>query len=161
MVGTTLNFSDNKKVQLFESPFSEWLSGWPTTSLITMTTKPSGSVPGYMYTIDPAKKNLIQVFGGINGLTTLTSPSGKLVLYGNSALTLSIYHTDTKTSDVLGIKTLPEKCVWNKTGDTIYCAVPKSINSGLYPDAWYQGEVSFNDQIWKIDVKTGHCSIIA
>lgn len=160
VVGTTFNFLNNKKVQIFDSPFTEWLSWWPNNKMITFTTKPSSGVPGYMYTMDPAIKTLNKIIDGINGLTTLTSPNGKLVLYGNNNLALSVYHTDTKASDLLGVKTMPEKCVWNKTGDIVYCAVPKLIEAGQYPDSWYQGEVSFSDQIWKTDVKTGNATIV-
>ncbi|MSU44747.1 hypothetical protein EXS45_01015 [Candidatus Nomurabacteria bacterium] len=160
MIGTTLNLKNNKKVQVFDSPFTEWLSQWPTDNIITLTTKPSVGVPGYIYTIDGSGKNLTKVLGEINGLTTLVGPNGKLVLYGNNNLSLNIYHTDTRNSDLLGVRTLPEKCVWSKISDAIYCAVPKSINSGDYPDTWYQGEVSFNDQIWKIDAKTGNTTLI-
>ena len=32
---------------------------------------------------------------------------------------------------------------------------------GLYPDSWYQGEISFFDQLWRIDVKTGNTSMLA
>jgi hypothetical protein len=56
---------------------------------------------------------------------------------------------------------LPEKCVWGKASDIIYCAVPKSTGSAEYPDAWYQGEVSFTHQICKIDIKTGKAEIVA
>jgi hypothetical protein len=38
--------------------------------------------------------------------------------------------------------------------------VPKSIDTGSYPDTWYQGEVSFRDQIWKIDLKTGNGTML-
>jgi peptidoglycan hydrolase-like protein with peptidoglycan-binding domain len=161
MVGTTLNLSNNKKVQIFDSPFTEWLSLWPNNKMITFTTKPSSGVPGYMYAMDPNNKYLNKILGGVNGLTTLTSPSGKLILYGNNNLSLNIYHTDTKTSDLLGIKTLPEKCVWDKMSDFIYCGVPQSADTGGYPDIWYQGEISFSDQFWKIDVETGNTTIIA
>ena len=160
IVGTTLNLTTNKKAQIFDSPFTEWLSLWPNSKMITFTTKPSSGVPGYMYAMDPNNKNLNQILGNINGLTTLTSPNGKLVLYGNDNLSLSVYHTDTKVSDLLGVKTLPEKCVWDKVSDVAYCAVPKSINIGQYPDTWYQGEVSFSDQFWKIDIKTGNATMI-
>jgi len=160
MVGTTLNLLNNKKVQIFVSPFTEWLSLWPNNKMITFTTKPSSGLPGYMYAMDPNNKNLNKIFGNINGLTTLTSPNGKLVLYGNDNLSLNIYHPDTKVADLLGVKTLPEKCVWGKISDVIYCAVPKSINVGQYPDAWYQGEVSFSDQLWKIDIKNGNATMI-
>jgi len=99
--------------------------------------------------------------GDINGLTTLTSPNGKLILYGDSSLSLNVYHTDTGTSDVLGIKTLPEKCVWSNGGETLYCAVPKAAPGGTYPDSWYQGEISFADQLWRIDALTGNAAILA
>jgi hypothetical protein len=160
IVGTTLNLSNTKKVQIFDSPFTEWLSLWPNSKMITLTTKPSFSVPGYMYAIDPSKKNFTKVLGGINGLTTLTSPNGKLVLYGDNSLSLYVYHTDTKSSDILGVKTLPEKCIWSGGNDSVYCAVPKFISAGKYPDAWYQGVTSFSDQIWKVDIKTGTATMV-
>ncbi|MFA5778019.1 MAG: hypothetical protein WC870_00805 [Candidatus Paceibacterota bacterium] len=161
MVGTTLNLTTNKKVQIFDSPFTEWLSSWPNSKIITLTTKPSFSVPGYMYTIDPNTKNLIKTIDEVPGLTTLPSPNGKLVLYSNNTLSLNLFHTDTKTNDLFGVKTLPEKCIWGKANDVVYCSVPKYISGGQYPDTWYQGETSFSDQIWKIDIKTRNATIIA
>jgi hypothetical protein len=103
---------------------------------------------------------LSQVLGGINGLTTLGSPDGKMVLYGDNSLSLFVYDINTKNSEPLQIKTLPEKCVWGNLSDIVYCAVPKSTPSLLYPDSWYQGEVSFNDAIWKIDLKTGNTTML-
>jgi len=163
VIGTTLNLKTNKKVQVFDSPFTEWLSLFPNNKMVTLTTKPAFRTPGYMYALDPNSKiyNFHQVLGKINGLTTLTSPDGKLVLYSDDGLSLGIYHLDTKVSDSLGVRTLSEKCVWNKTSEIIYCAVPKLIDVGQYPNSWYQGEVSFSDQIWKIDIKTGNATIIA
>ena len=38
--------------------------------------------------------------------------------------------------------------------------MPKFINAGLYPDIWYQGEVSFSDQFWKIDIQTGNATLL-
>ena len=160
VVGTTLGLSDNKKAQVFNSPFTEWLPLWPNAKMITLTTKPSANVLGYMYAIDPANKNPVKILGGINGLTTLMSPNGKLVLYGSNDLSLYVYHTDTRNSDVVGVKTLPEKCVWGKTSSVIYCSVPKFIEGAAYPDAWYQGEISFSDQIWKIDIANGNTTLI-
>jgi len=160
-VGIILDAMADKKSQIFSSPFTEWLSWWPNNRMITFTTKPSYNVPGYMYAVDPDKKpasagwDFNKILGGINGLTTLTSPNGKLVLYANNNLTLSMFDTDTRESSQLGIKTLPEKCVWNKLSEFVYCAVPKNIPSGQYPDSWYQGEVSFSDEIWYIDVLSG------
>jgi len=164
MIGTILNFKNNKKTQVFESAFTEWLSLWPNNNMITMSTKPSNNIPGYMYAINPAKKDLNSVMQDINGLTTLTSPDGKTVLYGENdlqgKLSLGIYHTDTGGIEPLGLETLPEKCAWGKGSNFIYCAVPRSSDARLYPDTWYQGEVSFNDRFWKIDAKTGNTTLL-
>ena len=159
-IGTILDFATDKKTQIFDSAFNEWLSFWPNSKMITLTTKPSYLAPGYLYTLNPSTKSFIQALGEIPGLTTLASPDGKMALVANNTLALSIYRLDTKISESLGVRTLPEKCAWGKTSDVIYCAAPRLVTSANYPDTWYQGEVSFEDQIWKINVETGSASII-
>ncbi|MDQ5954393.1 MAG: hypothetical protein QG583_321 [Patescibacteria group bacterium] len=152
VVGTVSTPLGAQKIQVFKSPFTEWLSSWPNQNMITLTTKASGLAPGYMYAIDPEKKNWARIIGGINGLTTLTSPNGKFVLYSNSDLSLNILNIETRESVGLKIKTLPEKCVWNKQSDGLYCFVPDFLDKFTYPDAWYQGEITFFDQIWKVNI---------
>jgi len=159
-IGTILNLPTSKKTQIFDSTFTEWLPSWPNSKNVTLTTKPSGIVAGYLYMLDVDKKSFLRVLGGINGLTTLTSPSGKLVLYNNNLLSQYIYSTDKKTTEPFGVKTLPEKCVWSKTNEFMYCAVPKEIPGGTYPDDWYRGEVSFTDQIWKISLLDGSTALV-
>ncbi|MFA6586130.1 MAG: hypothetical protein WCS86_03140 [Candidatus Paceibacterota bacterium] len=156
VVGITFTLQSSTKIQVFDSPFTEWLSYWPNNRMITVTTKPSANVPGYMYTINPEKKDFNKVLGAINGLTTLTSPDGKTILYGDNNLSLSVLNIETGVTSLLGLKTLPEKCVWTTTSDTAYCAVPKYSDQIGYPDSWYRGEVSFSDEIWKIDIKNGN-----
>ncbi len=161
-IGTILNTIDAKKAQVFTSAFTEWNSFWGTNKTVTLTTKPSGTVPGHMYAIDVDKKSFTRVLGDINGLTTEMSPSGKLILVGNSNLSLYIYHTDTKAYDLVDLKTLPEKCIWNKTSAFIYCSVPTFTEDGtLFPDDWYRGETTFSDQIWRINALTGSASLLA
>lgn len=160
-VGTVLNLIDNKKTQIFDSPFTEWLTSWPNTNMITLTTKPSYAVTGYTYTLNPSTKAFTRILSDIYGLTTLTSPNGKSILYGDSSLTLNIFDTTKKTSTPIALRTLPEKCTWGSASDVLYCAVPTQINPGQYPDSWYQGEISFNDQIWKVNILTGNTTILA
>lgn len=161
VIGTTATPSGDNKIQIFNSPFTEWQSQWPNSRMITFTTKPSYGTPGYMYALDPNLKSMTKVLSGINGLTTLTSPSGKLILYNNNNLSMRIYNTDTEDSVSVGIKTMPEKCVWANDSTILYCAVPKSVSGSNFPDAWYQGEVSFSDDIWKINVENGNATDIA
>ncbi|MCX6751264.1 MAG: hypothetical protein NT161_00640 [Candidatus Nomurabacteria bacterium] len=161
VAGVSFALQTNTKIQVFDSPFTEWLSSWPNSKMITITTKPSVNVPGYMYAINPDKKDFNKIIGGINGLTTLASPDGKMVLYADNNLSLNVFTIETGNSNLLGVKTLPEKCVWGTASGVIYCAVPKFIDRGQYPDSWYQGEVSFSDQIWKIDIASGNTTMIS
>jgi hypothetical protein len=92
------------------------------------------------------------------GLTLLPHPGGVWFLVGTSEkknIALSAYNRETGETVSLPLKTLPEKCVWHPTKPVAYCGVPTSIKTGLYPDDWYQGVVSFEDRIWEIDVQGG------
>ncbi len=161
VAGITADISGRGKSQVFYSPFSEWISQWPNSRMISLTTKASGQAPGYMYSVDPTNKSFIKILGSIAGLTTLTSPSGRKVLYADGNMSLRVYDRNTGQSVAMGVNTLPEKCVWGSGSDVIYCAAPKSPPSALYPDAWYQGTVSFSDSIWKLDPSSGNSSFLA
>jgi hypothetical protein len=159
-IGTTSGTLGDKKIQVFDSPFQEWLAWWPNPSMITLTTKPSSGVPGYMYAVDPSKKDFNQILGNISGLTTLASPDGKLVLYADSNLSLGVYNIKSRSSNSLPVRTLPEKCTWGLKSDIVYCAVPKYLDTVSYPDAWYMGKVSFSDEIWQLNITTGNSTIL-
>jgi Tol biopolymer transport system component len=74
---------------------------------------------------------------------------------------LSYYDIKSGNDKSLQVATFSDKCVWaNTDNSTIYCAVPKNIPSGIYPDSWYQGISSFTDNFWKINVDTGTTNLI-
>ena len=99
------------------------------------------------------------VIGNLKGLTGKMSRDGSKILLSaivNSSIVSSIRDLKTLTNSDLLFKTLSEKCVWsNVTKSDLYCAVPTQIPNGVYPDDWYRGRVSFIDQIWHVDTKTG------
>jgi hypothetical protein len=159
-IGINMDMSGSKKIQIFNSPFTEWITSFPNQKNITLTTKPSNNVPGYMYILNPDSKNITKVLLNINGLTTLMSKDGKFVLYSGNDLSLKIYDVTKKTTITTGARTLPEKCTWNKQNTTIYCSIPKYSYQNNLPDAWYMGEISFDDEIWKIDVSSGNATFI-
>ncbi len=160
VVGISAFADSSRKNQIFESAFSEWLLDWPSKDIITLTTKPASIADGFMYTLNPNTKSFDKVIGGIKGLTTKMSPNGAYVLFADKDLTLSIYNTAKKQKTQLPVKTLPEKCVWGSNNETIYCGVPKYVEKSDYPDSWYQGLISFNDDIWKIDVISGNADLV-
>ncbi len=167
-IGTIEDFgskpgSTNKK-QVFSSPLSEWLIQWPKDSSIFFNTKPAGTVPGYLYLLNLDSKGFSKILGGINGLTSNISPDVKKLIYSESTKTgIKTYFYDLlkKERSVLSLKTLPEKCTWGGIDkEILYCAVPSILPDGEYPDSWYQGLLSFSDELWKIDTKTGTSEIL-
>lgn len=156
--GTITTFKDTNVSKIFSSAFTEWLPQFPNQKLVTLTTKPSATVPGHLFFLNTGTKAVTKTLGNINGLTTLTSRDGKLVLYSETKSgdpELSVYNVSENTFHPLYLQTLPEKCVWSfKKTTLVYCAVPQTLPKASYPDQWYQGLVSFSDDLWEIDTKT-------
>src|SRR3989344_4376616 len=157
-IGTTATFKDTSVSKIFSSAFTEWLPQFPNQKLVPLTTRPSATVPGHMFFLNTGTKAVTKIIGGINGLTTLTSRDGKIVLYSETkggAPELSTYDVAKNEFHSLYLQTLPEKCVWSvKKSTVVYCAVPQTLPNASYPDQWYQGLVSFSDELWEIDTKT-------
>lgn len=158
-IGSSATFKNTGVSTVFSSAFTEWLPQFPNQQLVTLTTRPSASVAGHLFFIDLKTKSVSKIIGGINGLTTLTNRDGKLVLYTETrdgAPELSVYDVAKKTSRSLLTRTLPEKCAWSPKDSTmVYCAVPQTIPTAVYPDQWYQGLITFSDTVVKIDTTTG------
>lgn len=161
-LGTISQVDGAKKTQVWSAPLSEWTPAWNNLKQITMTTKPSSSVPGYSYSVDLISKKISRIVGNINGLTISPSPDGKRYLVSNNTLELSLLRKGEGSSIGLGVKTLPEKCAWSKDGVNIYCAIPRTIYASSigYPDIWYMGLVSFSDDIWHINTDTWTTNLV-
>ena len=98
-------------------------------------------------------------------LTTKTNKSATEVLYSDSGRnTPRLYLLNIKKgeSKLLPWNTFPEKCLFsNLDAKIIYCAVPKPFPDGNYPDTWYQGLVSFSDNIWMINTETMASTLVS
>src|SRR3989339_29689 len=161
---TALPDGSNKKM-IFESPLIEWLVSWPKEETITLTTKASTNISGYLYFLNSQTGNSSRIIGSINGLTTKTNKSATEVLYSDSGRnTPRLYLLNIKKgeSKLLPWNTFPEKCLFsNLDAKIIYCAVPKPFPDGNYPDTWYQGLVSFSDNIWMINTETMASTLVS
>ena len=157
--GVASSFEDNKHDQTFFIPFSEFDVFWPNRNTITFLSKPSYITDGFLYLLNLKTKSFDKILGNIKGLTYLYAPSGEKIIYSKSEVknfSTFIYDIKTGLSELFNLKTLPEKCVWDrKTTDVVYCAVPKNIPFANHPDDWYQGLASFSDSIWKVNITTG------
>ncbi len=161
-IGFVSDAAGLKRTQIFNSPLKEWTAEWPSQSQITLTTKPTYITPGYIYSLNPTSGSLKKIFGGISGLTTKTNPTSELIAFADNTMNLKILTAKTGVAAPTNLSTLPEKCVWSKADkDVIYCAVPTNGRGNNYPDTWYQGSVSFTDDIYKIDTKAQKYYLVA
>lgn len=157
-LGNVFNFEKNTSVKVFQSPFSEWLPVYFDGKTVLLQTKPSQNVPGFLYSVSIPNGEPQKIIGGVEGLTTLPSPDLQKILYSKSTrggVALYIYNRKDKTTLAIDLATLPEKCVWSTDSINFYCAAPTYIPSAEYPDSWYQGGVSFDDAVWKVDSTAG------
>lgn len=153
VTGVIANSDGSGQRNIFTSALSEWSPQWINATTIAMTTMASREADGYLYFLDTTNGNFKKILGPIRGLTTNTNPDGKMVLYSqstNSGITTHLYMTDTGVVRQSDLATLPAKCVWQNT-TVVVCGIPRSIPNNQYPDAWYQGLVSFSDVIWSLD----------
>ena len=74
----------NKKL-IFESPLVEWSVSWPKEEIITMSTKATARLPGYLYFLNSKTGDFSKVLGDILGLTTKTNRQATAVLFSDSA----------------------------------------------------------------------------
>lgn len=157
VLGTTSAPDGSNSAQVFSSPFFGWLSNWPTSKDITLTTKASGYATGYAFKINADKKVATpeKVIGNVVGLTTLPSPKMDFILFSRNTENgprIALFNTKTNKMRDLGFGTLPEKCLWRNDGLLLYCGIPSLINgTQTMPDSWYQGIVSFTDTLIEID----------
>ncbi len=157
--GYTTNLDGSSKKTIFDSPISYWNISWPKDNIVTFTTKPSYMDAGLLYFFNTQNYAFDRILGNITGLSTVTNKDASLVAYSssiNGSFSLDVYSAINKISSGLNITTLADKCVWgNSNSKVLYCAIPQTVLTGNYPDVWYQGLVSFSDNIWKINTETG------
>lgn len=159
-IGYVSKFDGSGNTRLFSIPLTQIVVEWPESNTIVITTKASAYFAGYLYFVNVKTGSVKQVLGGIPGLSARVSADAKQILYsstGKSSNPINTYLYDRgtgKTKEIV-FKTLAEKCVWSqKIFTNVYCAVPSQIESGIYPDDWYLGKNTFNDNLWLFDTKT-------
>ena len=163
-IGSVLDWQkpENKKV-IFRAGVSEWLVSWPTNSSILLNTKPAANYAGLIYNLDPNTGKLTRLIGSSFGLAGHLSPDGTKLVYSHNngaGLNLSLLNLNTNEITLLGIQTLAEKCVWTSDSKLIYCAVPTKLSPLPLPDAYYRGEIAWQDNFWQINTDTGESYLI-
>ncbi len=155
----------SKKTILFTHAIKKWDIQALNSGTGLVTTAPSAQAQNTAFTVNLRNGSLIPLLDARNGFVLKGSPDGIHFLFSqniNNQLVFGTYNSKTDEEKQLISPTIPDKCVWStKNVLIVYCATPKVIPRGLYPDAWYQGRVFFSDTITAINVSTGDISTIA
>jgi len=159
VIGIRAASDGSSPVSVFSSPLSEWLANWPAETTVVLTTKPSSLVAGNVFFLDTNSGSLSHAFGGVLGLVTTPSPDLKTFLYSSKS-DLRLLNTDTNEILALDLKTIADKCVWQNDSKYVFCGANPSAQTDNLPDAWYQGLVSFDDSLWKINPQTQETEIV-
>jgi hypothetical protein len=155
--GYTTLTSPVKEIRVFSSPLAGWNAEWINKDLLQLTTRPNSNYDGYVYTYNPITKRQTEILGPEVGLTAKINNKVTAVLYSQSLdnkLSFFIKNLTTGKSYQTSLPTLPEKCVFSTKNVMIaYCAVPRPLPTGTYPEDWYKGKVQFSDALVKFDLE--------
>jgi hypothetical protein len=154
-LATVMQGDGSHSATAFSSPLTMLRVSFLGTNSYLAFTKPTTALDGYVYAVDGGG-NFSRLAGPLPGLVALASPKGTWVLVSYSSggvMDMELVNVKTRETIALPLATIADKCVWTADESAIYCGVPASPSTAYaYPDDWYQGAVSFNDTIWKIDV---------
>ena len=162
--GIVSDASGKNENRVYDFNFRDWIIHWVAPEIISFTTKASGRASGSWYLYDLERGDLFNVLKDVKGLTTLASPVGDKALYTYSpnerTIQFGIVEVKGRILRPLPLQTFPEKCAWSEDNIHVYCMVPENIKNDIYPDRWYQGEVVFDDVLWKINTQTSAIEIV-
>lgn len=152
VIGQIANLNLEVPTTIFSSPFKEWVVEWVSADKISFQTKASSGINGSIYLLDTKTKGFAPILTNIPGLMGKLNNTSNTVIYSQSdkgEIISSVKKLGIDFYD-LPIKIVIDKCGWVKT-DLMVCGISKSLLKTNQPDSWYQGLVSFNDEIWFID----------
>ena len=172
LVGLVVDVENPEKTNVvWKSDFTNWHPHWGRNSHITLTSPITNALEGYIYLIDPDGEEPINRFIDISsgGGVLIDTSSGFFVLYTAAEADEIVGKTsitDQNRKTVIDMPTtLPEKC--DGFNGVFVCAIPNIIptrtRSGyetIFPDSWYQGDISFSDSVVLIDAVSGDRKLI-
>ena len=137
----------------FNNPFLSWSSRW-NNSAPTLLTRPHNGIDGFFYSLE-RDGTLSKHLGPLKGLSAQFEEKTNTVLFStNNHLSLQTFIQKRGANRIpLERKTLAEKCTL--TPETVLCGVPQEVSKTSLPESWYQGRVSFDDEIVEFYPESG------
>jgi len=143
---------------IFKTRLTNLIISWPTAQTISLQSQPSGLSTGFLFSLDSATGDFKSVLSDLPGLSAIWSPAGDKILYSktdSNGKNPGLYFCDSagQNNKNLNLAGLADKCVWNQSGNIIYCALPQQMSSNnIWPDDYYKGLAILSDDFYKIDL---------
>ena len=171
--------NDIKKLAVASTDGSDWnevnampgavapVLDWYKDGKLTYYQQPSGYRQAQLYRVDPSGDNFEVLASGGFGISAKWSPNAARFAYivyprESSAMTLVAANDDLSYQREIQLATLLEKCAWGYDNVTLYCGVPKVINSwNVLPDDYLKEKLITKDTFYKINTDTGEITKIA
>jgi hypothetical protein len=152
-IATISDFTPKASV-IFNSPLRGWEVDWPSEDILVLTNKPTSVAQSVAYSYNTrTKSGFNKLMGPRNGLVVTPSPNLSKLIFSetrNNTLLTGLRNVVTGQENYFTDSTIPDKCVWSRNSTSFFCAMPKFVANGEYPDVWYLGLVSFNDVIMEM-----------
>jgi hypothetical protein len=149
---------------IFTTPLSQLNLMWAGDD-ISVAAKSSGLAPSFLQRV--AISGLSRVVAhDIEGLDIQWNAQGTFAVISRTSLrgkelVSQIINKGGEIIVQLPFATIGSKCTWSRLEEeTVYCAVPRILPPATYPDAWWQGTISFSDDLWRANVVTGEADQI-
>lgn len=144
---------------IFTTPLSQLNLAWAGDE-IHIAAKGSGLAPSFVerVTLNGSPRVIAR---DIEGFDIQWNAQGTFAVISRTSLrgrNLATHIINAKGEIIaqLPFATIGSKCAWSRLEEeAAYCAVPRVLPPATYPDAWWQGVVSFSDDLWRVNAATG------
>lgn len=153
--------STNKRTLLYRGLFSD-IYGYARGTDVFIGTKPAANTQGFIFKINKELGLLEKIVSG-NALVGIPSLNGDIILtaeYFRNGSQTNLINVNSKEPISVAINTFKEKCVPKTSTRTfIFCGATRSLGEN-FPDIWYMGKTSLNDELYLIDSESGSLSTL-
>lgn len=120
-------------------------------------TTPTAYQVGHIYSV--VKNNLVYVGEGSSALMAFANDTGIILTQTENTQIRSYALSIDNTQRNLPSPLIPEKCV--PYAQYLYCGIPVEFSINGFPDTWYKGLNSFDDELWQIDTQLGTAKLMS
>lgn len=159
VIAYAYNLVKKTQTTLFTLPFRDATIIWGDAPTATHFAYPktASQLEGSLYQIKNGTMGRLPISG--YGLSS--NSNGQYTVFTKrveDTYQSSLYANESRSLSNLSFSFLPEKCTF--LNDSMLCGLSTEPYTEQSPDTWYSGEVTYSDELWHTNVKTGDSTYI-